>query len=94
MAETIETSLKININIYNIYKRQVENKDLLKNNKRMIDTTVKIIKLKDPHYLVLTLIIRLSLEKGTATHFSILAWRTPWTEGPGRLQSKGSFSLT
>ena len=47
MAETIETSLKININIYNIYKRQVENKDLLKNNKRMIDTTVKIIKLKD-----------------------------------------------
>lgn len=47
MAETIETSLKININIYNIYKRQVKSKDLLKNNKRMIDTTVKIIKLKD-----------------------------------------------
>ena len=30
------------------------------------------------------------LEKGTATHSSVLAWRTPWTEGPGRLQSTGS----
>ena len=28
-----------------------------------------------------------SLEKGTATHSSILAWRIPWTEEPGRLQS-------
>ena len=30
------------------------------------------------------------LEKGVATHSSILAWRIPWTEEPGRLQSKGS----
>jgi len=30
------------------------------------------------------------LEKGTATHSSILAWRIPWTEEPGRLQSIGS----
>ena len=30
------------------------------------------------------------LEKGMGTHFSILAWRTPWTEKPGRLQSMGS----
>ena len=30
------------------------------------------------------------LEKGTATHFSILAWRIPWTEERGRLQSMGS----
>ena len=29
------------------------------------------------------------LEKGMATHSSILAWRTPWTEEPGRLQSVG-----
>ena len=28
-------------------------------------------------------------EKGMATHSSILAWRTPWTEEPGRLQSIG-----
>ena len=27
------------------------------------------------------------LEEGTATHFSILAWRIPWAEKPGRLQS-------
>ena len=31
-----------------------------------------------------------SLEEGTATHSSILAWRSLWTEEPGRLQSKGS----
>ena len=30
------------------------------------------------------------LEKGMATHSSILAWRIPWTKDPGRLQSKGS----
>ena len=30
-----------------------------------------------------------SLEKGTATHSSILAWRIPWTEEPGGLQSMG-----
>ena len=30
------------------------------------------------------------LEKEMATHSSILAWKTPWTEGPGRLQSMGS----
>ena len=29
------------------------------------------------------------LEKGMATHSSILAWRIPWTEEPGRLQSLG-----
>ena len=29
------------------------------------------------------------LEKGMATHFSILAWRIPWTEEPGKLQSMG-----
>ena len=31
-----------------------------------------------------------SLEEGTATHSSILAWRIPGTEEPGRLQSTGS----
>ena len=30
------------------------------------------------------------LEEGMATHFSILAWRIPRTEEPGRLQSIGS----
>ena len=30
------------------------------------------------------------LEEGMATHSSILAWRVPWTEEPGGLQSMGS----
>ena len=30
------------------------------------------------------------LEKGMATHSSILAWRIPWTEKPGGLESMGS----
>ena len=30
------------------------------------------------------------LEKGMATHSSILAWEIPWTEEPGGLQSIGS----
>ena len=29
------------------------------------------------------------LEKGMATHTSIPAWRVPWTEKPGKLQSRG-----
>ena len=31
-----------------------------------------------------------ALEEGMATHSSILAWRIPWTEEPGGLQSIGS----
>ena len=31
-----------------------------------------------------------SLEEGMATHSSILAWRIPWTEEAGRVQSVGS----
>ena len=33
------------------------------------------------------------LEKEVATHLSILAWRIPWTEQPGGLQSMGSQEL-
>ena len=33
------------------------------------------------------------LEKGMATHSSILAWKIPWTEEPGRLQSMGSLRV-
>ena len=35
-----------------------------------------------------------SLEKEMATHSSTLAWRIPWKEEPGRLQSMGSQSQT
>ena len=34
--------------------------------------------------------IYIILEKGMATHSSVLAWRIPWTEEPGELQSMGS----
>ena len=34
-----------------------------------------------------------ALEKEMATHSCILAWRIPWTEGPGGLQSWGRKEL-
>ena len=34
------------------------------------------------------------LKEETATHSSVLAWRIPWTEEPGGLQSLGSQSQT
>ena len=46
---------------------------MLKNQSAMQDTQVQSLSWEDP------------LEKGMATHFSILAWRIPWTEEPGWL---------
>ena len=34
-----------------------------------------------------------ALEKGMAVHSSTLAWRIPWTEEPGGLQSMGSHRV-
>ena len=51
---------------------------IVKNLPAMQETRVPTLGQKDP------------LEKEMATHFSILAWRTPWTEEPGGLQSMGS----
>ena len=34
-----------------------------------------------------------TLEQEMATHFSILAWRIPWTEEPAQLQSTGSQTV-
>ena len=50
---------------------------LVKNLPAMQETWVRSLGWKD------------SLEKGKAIHSSILAWRIPWTEEPGRLQSMG-----
>ena len=33
------------------------------------------------------------MEKAIAPHSSTLAWKIPWTEEPGRLQSMGSLEL-
>ena len=50
----------------------------VKNLRAMPETRVQSLGWEDP------------LEKRMATHFSILAWRIPWTEEPGGLQSRGS----
>ena len=50
----------------------------VKNLPAMQETRVQSLVQEDP------------LEKGMAMHTSILAWRIPWTEEPGRLQSMGS----
>ena len=47
---------------------------MVKNLPAMQETQVQSLHQEDP------------LEKGLATHSSILAWRTPWTEEPGELQ--------
>ena len=41
-------------------------------------------------FFPIAVLYTISLEKETATHSSTLAWRIPWTEEPGRLQSIGS----
>ena len=51
---------------------------LIKNLPAMQETQVQSLGHEDP------------LEKGMVTHSSILAWRIPGTEEPGRLQSMGS----
>ena len=50
---------------------------MVKNLSAMQETWVQSLGQEDP------------LEKRRATHSSILAWRIPWTEEPGRLQSMG-----
>ena len=54
---------------------------MVKNLLAMQETWVRSLGQEDP------------LEKGMATHSSILTWRIPWTEGPGGLQSAGSQSV-
>ena len=55
---------------------------MVKNPPAMKETWVQSLDWEDP------------LEKGMATHSSILAWRIPWTEEPGRQQSMGSQRVT
>ena len=63
---------------------------LLQEKASLVAQTVK----KNPPVMQETLVRSLAredlLEKGMTTHFSILAWRIPWTEEPGRLQFMGS----
>ena len=41
------------------------------------------------YFLVFNVLKNLILEKEMATHSSILAWKSPWTEEPGGLKSMG-----
>ena len=54
---------------------------VVKNLLAMQETTVRSLDWEEP------------LEKGMTTHSSILAWRIPWTEDPGGLQSLGSQTV-
>ena len=40
-----------------------------------------------------TKIVDISSEKAMATHSSTLAWKIPWMEEPGKLQSMGSLRV-
>ena len=51
---------------------------IVKNLPAMQETQVRFLGWEDP------------LEKEMAIHSSILAWKIPWTEEPGRLQRRGS----
>ena len=62
---------------------------LVKNLPAMWETPVPVVG-QEEGFLVQSLGWEDPLEKGKATHSSILAWRIPWTEEPGRLQSMGS----
>ena len=42
---------------------------------------------------VVKILLDLLSEKAMAPHSSTLAWRIPWTEEPGRLQSMGSLGV-
>ena len=43
--------------------------------------------------LLLDILSRLVMEKSLATHSSTLAWKIPWTEEPGGLQSMGLLGV-
>ena len=53
---------------------------MVKNLTAMQETQVQFLGLEDP------------LQKEMATHSSILAWKTPWTDEPGGLLSKAQYN--
>ena len=46
-----------------------------------------------PSFLTAVAVLRSVLEKAVAPHSSTLAWKIPWTEEPGSLQSIGSLRV-
>ena len=78
---SVENSLFYIYNILNLFTKY-QGASLVaqsvKNLPAMQETQVQFLGQEDP------------LEKEMATHSSIIDWRIPWTEEPGRLQSVGS----
>ena len=62
---------------WSVYTYMYHRSQMVKNPPAMQETGVQSLGWEDP------------LEKEMATHSGILAWRIPWTEEPGGLQSKG-----
>ena len=89
-----EYNEKLNKELKNIKQNQAEVKNIIteikntlegmgqmvKNLPAVQETQVPSLGWEDP------------LEKGMATHFSVLAWEIPWSEEPGGLQSMESQS--
>ena len=65
-----------------LYERASLVAQMVKNPPEVQETRVRSLGREDP------------LEKGMATHSSILVWEIPWTEEPGGLQSMGSQKRT
>ena len=65
-----------------LYQLSYKGSPMQETKEAMWETPVQFLGREDP------------LEKGMATHSSILAWRIPWTEESGGLQSMGSQSRT
>ena len=82
MKHESEFSLEIFFKNYFMWIRAPLIAQLVKNLSAMQETQVRSLGRGDP------------LEKGTATHTSILAWRILWTDEPGCLQSMGSKRVT
>ena len=91
-----EVSRRIRINLLTANSQQQQKKKKKKKSRSMgpngtspVAQTVKRLPTMGETW-ILSLSREDLLEKEMATHSSILAWKTPWTVEPGRLQSMGS----
>ena len=76
LKQNVKSSMIYTEDIYTVWASLVA--QLIKNLPAIWKTWFRSLGWEDP------------LEEGIAVHSSILAWRIPWTEEPGRLQSVGS----
>ena len=77
-ATFLQPNLYCHIWLHLLYHMGFPVAQLVKNLPTVRETWVRYLSWEDP------------LEESMATHSSILAWRIPWIEEPGRLESTGS----